>query len=867
MKFRNLILAVALAFLPVVALANMTDQQIIEYIAKEQKRGTSQSEITQQLMKKGVTVQQLQRVKEKYGSSNSRSSRSGGTVTSRRTRGNRVGSAASSDDMSAMNMGTGMGMATMQQGAVSSSSQVNLGRVQSAPGKDGRYDENSSDYTAMNGLVGDMTKPGAIDTLALEDKGPKVYGRDIFTNENVVFEPVMNIPTPANYVLGAGDLLFIDISGASVGSYEAEVSPDGKIMVDDFGVISVGGMTVSAATKRIKSKLGSVYSNSDIVVSLGETRSIQVNVMGEVLVPGTYTMSAFASIFHALYYAGGVSDIGSLREVKLFRAGELIDTFDLYDFILNGNITSQIRLEDNDVVVVSPYLSLVKIDGKVKRPMFYEMKPDETVAQALQYAGGYASNAYTKSMRLNRKGGGLYTIINVDESNINTVQMVDGDSIFVDSLVMRYSNMIEVKGAVFHPGMYELSDNTNSVRKLIEASAGLTEMAMTNRAVIHRLRKDRTLELVRVDLAGIMAGSAADVALCNEDVLFIPTLDVTLQDQVYSIFGDVYSPGVYKFAHNTTVEDLVLQAGGLQKSASNQVKLSRRKTNRDASSSANRTEQYTFTLKDGMVVEGDANFILEPFDEVYVLRSPSFSAPANVMVEGEVCFPGTYGLKADARLSDLFNMCGGLTPQAAENGAYVLRQMNEEELRLRQKSLDNSRFSNTFTIERYTSGAMSDNNKKHLPLSDSLLIERDMREDFYKVAIELKKVLKKPGSSEDLVLRDGDRIVISPQVNTVKLSGAVAYASAVPYVKGERLKFYLRQSGVQPSIRNIRASYVIGPNGQAKAGRRRMEIEPGSEIVLVQRNEPLAVAQKVSIFASIGSTLATVTALVISVLK
>lgn len=845
MKIRSLIFAFALAMMPVVALADMTDSQILEYIAKEQAKGTDQNEIAQQLMKKGVSVKQLQRVKEKYGkagSSNNKSKSARGTEIVSRTRGNNNNS-------------------TMQQ----TPAPVNgMGRVKGLPGRNGRFDEQDGNFMQMQGMIGEMN-PDSTMMYVMPEEGPKVFGRDIFRNEMISFEPNMNIATPSNYVLGAGDVLYIDVYGASQSSIEVEVSPDGKIVVEDYGPISVGGMNIDAASRRIKSKLGGVYADSQFSITLGQTRSIQVNVMGEVAVPGSYTLSAFASVFHALYYAGGVSDIGSLREVKLIRDGKVISTFDLYDYILNGNM-SDVRLQDNDAIVVSPYLALVNVAGKAKRPMYYEMKPTESVGQALKYAGGFASDAYTKTLRLMRKSGGSYSVHNISADNMDSFMVADGDSLAIDSVVMRYSNMVEVKGAVFHPGMYELGTDVKSVKTLVEYAAGLTETAMANRAVIQRMRADRTIETVRVDLSGILEGTAADVTLKNEDVLFIPNQAEFKQDQTMSIFGDVYEPGVYQFAYNTTVEDLVLQAGGLLKSASNQVKVSRRQTDRNATiANANRAEVFTFTLKDNFEVNGSDDFVLEPYDEVYVLRSPTFSSSANVVVEGEVSFPGTYSLNQNTRVSEVLEMCGGVTSLAGENGVYVLRTLTEDELRTRQLRFDQDRYLNAYNIESKASQVQA--GYKALPISDSLLVERYMREDIYKVAVDLKKILKKPGCDEDLVLRDGDRIVVEQVENTVKLGGNVAYRGAVPYVKGKRLAFYLRQGGVPASARNIRMSYLVGPNGKARASRRFMKVEPGSEVVLRQDTEPLANSQKVTLFTTAASALATVAAVVVSVLK
>lgn len=841
MKFTKIVLALLLLAAPSVSWADMTDSQVIEFIAQEQAKGTDQQAIVQQLLKRGVSVQQLQRVKEKYG--------------------NAKGSAQGSSN------GTSLNRSRVNNAPeVVNRNATTMGRRQGMPGGDGKYNPESADFMEMQGLLGGMTPDSTAMFFYEQPRGPKVFGRDIFRNENVVFEPNMNVATPGNYVLGAGDQVFIDIYGATQTSIEATISPDGKIVIDEFGPIALAGMTVDAANKRVKGKLGAAYGDSEITLTVGQTRTIQVNVLGEVAVPGTYTLSAFASVFHALYSAGGVSDLGSLREVKVFRNGREMAAIDLYDYILNGRISNDIRLQDNDAIIVSPYLALVNVAGKAKRPMYYEMKPDESVAQAIKYAGGFAADAYTKTLRLMRKAGGQYRVLNIDQDNMSQILVADGDSLAIDSLVVRYENMVEVKGAVFHPGMYELGSQVRSVKTLVEYAAGITETAMTSRAIIRRMRPDRTLENIRVDLAAVLSDAADDVPLKNEDVLFIPSLEEEKQDQTLSIFGDVYEPGIYQFAHNTTVDDLVLQAGGLLKSASNQVKVSRRATDRNASAAnANRSEVFTFTLKDDFSVNGEEGFVLQPFDEVYVLRSPTYSAPANVTVEGEVNFPGTYSLNQNTRISELLDMCGGLTAQAAKNGVYVMRELDADERRTRQMRLDERRYNNSYNIER--SASQLQPGAKTLPISDSLLVEQIMRDDYYKLAVNLPAVMKDPGCEQDIVLREGDRIIVDPVINTVLLSGSTPYSGAVPYVKGKRLGYYIRQSGSQVNRRGLKMTYVIGPNGQAQAGRRRTVVEPGSEIYMRETTQVLTTSQKITIWTTVGSTFATAAAVVISVLK
>ncbi|MBP5764788.1 MAG: SLBB domain-containing protein [Bacteroidales bacterium] len=799
MKLNKLLILCALMLMPLTATANMTDQQIMKYVAEQQALGTSQQEMIQYLVKRGVTPQQIQTLKQKLSKMKASGDMPDKTVTNGRMR-------------------------TAQNPGSKNSDVLQQEYVQ--PVADSVY-----------------VKPVA------EEKTIKVFGRDIFRNENVSFEPNMNIATPGNYILGAGDQVFIDVYGASQMTIDGTISPDGKITVENVGPVQLGGLTVEQATKRLRSKLGRVYADSKISLTVGQTRTIQVNVMGEVQVPGSYTLSAFATVFHALYSAGGVSEIGSLRNIRLYRNNQLVTTADMYDYILNGQLSGDIRLEDNDVIVVGTYEALVNISGKVKRPMFYEMKPDETVGKALEYAGGFASGAYTKTLRVFRKSGSDYQVLNVSESNKDQLLVADGDSVSIDSISMRYKNMVELRGAVFHEGMYQLSDETHSVAALLAFADGVAEDAYTERAVIQRMRKDRTLETVRIDLQGILDGSSADVELQNEDVLIIPSLQSAHESQTLTLYGDVMEPGVYAFSHNTTVSDFILQSGGLTDKAMD-GELSITVAHRDGTS-------QTLNLDDPLV--------LKPYDQVYVHSRNQDLIGGTVCVEGEVQYEGSYTLTGKtSHISDIISLAGGLTGKAAPNGVYVLRLMNEQELRMRQLGLDYERYRSTYNaILRSTQiqGVTT------LPISDSLLIERYNREDIYKVAVDIRQALKHPGSKYDLLLRDGDRIIVEEEKNVVKLTGSVAYSVHVPYVEGKRVGYYLRQGGLPAKRGNVKRSYIIDQNGRAWSAKRFTKVPSGSEVVLRERTSEMSPTQKTSIFVSVASAVTTAAAIVISVLK
>lgn len=827
MKLNKALLLLSLTLMPLTALADMTDTQIIQYVTEQSAKGTSQAQMLQYLMKQGVTPQRLQQLREKYKKSQS-GSKSSGMTSSDRSRSNSAGTAN--------------------------------GKLMGTAGKYGKYDEASADYMSMQdaltGLVPDSTR---MQETPFMQVGPKIFGHDMFNNTNISFEPNMNIATPANYVLGAGDLIYIDIYGASQLTIEGTISPDGFIVIEEYGPLQLAGLTVEEANRRARAKLSTCYADSKIKLTVGQTRTIQVNVMGEVKAPGSYTLSAFATVFHALYAAGGVSEIGSLRNAKLYRDNQLKAEVDVYDYILNGQLSGDIRLQDNDVLVIAPYSVLVNIAGKARRPMFYEMKPDETIGQAINYAGGLSSDAYTKSMRLVRKAGSKMQVFNIDAYNMDNFTVADGDSLYIDSLLMRYENMVELKGAVFRPGMYQLGDQTNSVKSLMQYADGATETAFLNRAVLQRRRADRTLEVIPIDLDGIMKGRVSDVTLRNEDILFVPDQKNMQEEQTLTIRGEVYEPGIYQFAYNTTIEDLVLQAGGLKESASTEkVTVARR-------DKKGHIETYTFDLKKDFALGDKSGFVLQPNDEVLIKRIEGYTEKQTVSIEGEVFFQGEFSLNNQStRISEVIQMAGGLTESAAQNGVYVLRQMNEEELRVRRNRLDADRYSTTYNSTLRSSQMQG---ITVLPIADSLLVERDTREDLYKVAVDIEAALKHPGSQKDLVLRDGDRIVVEKQMNTVTLSGAVPYHGTVPYVKGKTLKYYLRQGGIRPTQRNLKMSYVVSLNGQATSYRRWREVEPGSTIYLRETTSEMTTTQKITIFSSIASTLATAAAVVIAVLN
>ena len=615
---------------------------------------------------------------------------------------------------------------------------------------------------------------------------------------------------------------------------------------------------MAQANARLRSTLGSRYTSSRVRLTVGQTRTIMVNVMGEVRLPGTYTLSAFATVFHALYMAGGTNELGTLRNIKVYRSGRLVTVVDIYDYILNGRLTGNVRLAEGDVIVVGPYDCLVNISGKVKRPMFYEMKKNESVASLLKYAGSFTGDAYTKAVRVNRKTGREYSVYNVGEFDFSSFQIADGDSVEVDSILPRFANTVEVRGAVFRPGKYNLGGQVNSVRTLLAQAEGVTEKAFTARAVMHRMKSDRTLEAIRVDVAGILSGRVADIPLKENDVLFIPTRSEEIQERTITIRGEVNYPGTYRYAENETVEDFVLQAGGLTDRASSvNVNISRRVTDPKALRPDSVIAQtFTVSLKDGFAIDGRPEFKLMPFDEVYVMRSPAYSEQQNVSVEGEVVFAGMYTLPKDnVRLSELFRKSGGSNGLAYIKGARLMRRANEAEkermravLRMQQEQLQKNLLQ--LSASSNNAGGMQQvaEDAKNAELAKFNV------PDEYPVGIDLDEALKNPGSDADVVLREGDRLIVPKYNGTVKVNGAVMYANTVAYEKGKRASYYIDQAGGYATDAVKNRAYIIYMNGRVAKVSHGARVMPGCEIVVPAKlKRKMSMAETMSLGTSMSS--------------
>lgn len=775
------------------AQSGMTDQQVLEYAKDGVKQGKDQRTIATELARRGVTREQAERVKKLYEQQTN----------------------TDSDNLT----GTAKAEARLRE------------QVQ---------EDNS---TMLD------EKPQAQE-VAQQDA---VFGRNIFNTRNLTFEPNVNIATPPNYRLGPGDEVVIDIWGASQNTIRQQVSPDGTINLEQLGPVFLSGMTIDRAQQYLTGELRKIYSDqsNQIRVTLGNTRTIQINVMGEVVQPGTYALSAFSTVFHALYRAGGVSGIGSLRNVKVSRGGQIVATVDVYQFIMQGKTRDDIRLEEGDVIIVPAYDALVQITGNVKRPMRYEMKKGETLSTLLKYAGGFTSDAYTKSLRIVRQNGKEYQVNTVDDTDYSVCKMHDGDVVTAEAILDRFTNKLEVRGAVYRPGIYELGGKLNTVRELVDKADGLMADAFTGRAVLYRERENKTREVKQIDIRAIMDGTQPDIPLQKNDVLYIPSIHDLEDLGNVQIFGEVTHPGDYPYADNMTLEDLVITAGGLRESASVvRVDVARRiKDPKSTESSATIGQTFSFGLKDGFVVDGEPGFTLQPYDQVFVRRSPGYSAQQNVTVNGEVLYGGTYALTSKSeRISSIIAKAGGATPFAYVKGAKLTRVANEEEIR---------RMQDVVTLLRRQVGE---------EMMDSLGITVQRT---FTVGIDLEAALANPGSDADIVLREGDVISVPEYNNTVKIDGAVMMPNTVSFKKGESVKYYISQAGGYGQNAKKSKKFIIYMNGQIAEvkGNGKKQIEPGCEIIVPSKRKRQFNLSNVVGLASSITSLGTMAAAIAALVK
>lgn len=801
--------------------AQMSDEQVVTLLKSAYSQGLSEQEIGMLLVQKGVTQEQLMRIKERGD--------------------NKENAADNSSVSSRMRTMAGEDVLPGEQRKNSNKDQYLLKDHSGA-------DRRGILLDSVENILGQEKRPSKKGNIENQ-----VFGRSIFENDALTFEPNLNVATSENYVLGPGDEVIVDVWGDSERTIRQQISPDGNIWIETLGPVFLSGLKVSEASAHLKKELTRIYASIDsnttfVKLSLGKIRSIKVNIVGDVLAPGTYTLPSLATLFHALYSAGGVNDIGSLRSVKIGRGGKEIADVDVYSYLLQGRNDLDISLKDGDVILVAPYRNLVLLKGKVKRPMKYELTNTETLSDLLDYAGGFMGEAYKNAVRVIRKSGREHQVFNVEKSDFVNFVLTDGDEVFVDSVLPRFENKIEIQGAVYREGLYALDSSMNTVKQLIEKAEGLREDAFLNRAVLYRNKPDLTLETQAVNIAGIMNGSVPDVALRKNDILYIPSIFDLKEEYTISIQGAIGYPGIYKFAENMSIEDLIVQAGGLKESASVvKIDIARRVKNpKSLEVGTKYVESYTVTLQDGLALtDAGKEFILQPFDEVYVRNSPGYQVQQNVLITGEALFTGTYVLaKKGERVSDLIQKAGGLTPEAYIDGARLMRKKDADEL------------------------AREETMRKLLKQTgkDSIDINQVEVQDYYMVGIDLKEVLTHKGSEYDIVLREGDHLHIPQYTGTVKISGAVMYPNTVAYNKKARLKNYIEQGGGFGARAKKHKVFIVYMNGTVAKSKllSKVKAAPGCEIIvpLKPARKGMGVAEIMGLATSTTSMAALVTSII-----
>ena len=743
-------------------------------------------------------------------------------------------------------------------------------------------------------------------TDSLESDKLEIFGMSIFKSADMSFEPSLNVATPLDYILGAGDEIIIDVYGASETTYQEVVSPDGSILISGVGPISLGGVSIKEAKNRIFNRLSSIYSglkgrnaNTFIQVSLGQVRSIKVNVVGNVVQPGTYELSSFSTAFNALYFAGGPTENGSLRKIEVVRAGKKIAELDVYKYLFEGDAAENPQLLDQDVIIVKPYLNRVKLAGNVKQPAVYELKEDETIEYLFQFSGGFSNGAFKEFITIDRVGEKEREVATIDRANFALEKSMDGDSIFVTKVLDTYLNRVKIDGAVNRPGYYQLTSNL-TLSSLIEKANGLRQDAYLKRGNVIRLSQTLTLKNLSFDVSEVINGNQ-DLLLSPDDMIQISSIFDLTEEKNITIRGQVRNPGVFPYIDSMKVEDIVNISGGLKEDASTTtVEVARRLTSDEDLSKS--SEIFTFTINGDLAINDEASsFLLKPFDLVLIKSTPFVRQHKVVRIEGEVNFPGFYALATNEdKISDLIERAGGLTRYGYPEGASLIRrteyyrtefekeelnaliearrtELEEKFIRDNPNGLENysliedqlieyeKELTEAFKIEESTdeleARIFRAQELRKLLVRDSVsgseeLIERQA------IGIELDKIINQPKSRYDLILRDGDLISVPKQLETVRVQGEVLYPNTVRFQDGVSFKNYVSASGGFSSKAKVGKSYIVYANGSAKRTksflffRKFPKVKPGADIIVPQREERRKLT--VQEILGISSSLATI---------
>lgn len=686
----------------------------------------------------------------------------------------------------------------------------------------------------------ELSKKEVKEPAVVEEK--KLFGYSFFNTDKLTFEPNATAPISASYLIGLHDVIVVDVWGNSQMTYQFTVDQNGNVSIPEVGQVMVGGINFEDAEKKILSKLNRIYADlsSDTPktfasVSIAQIRSISVNVIGEAITPGTYIVPGTASVFSALYLAGGPSENGSFRDIKLIRDDEVINEIDIYEYLIHGKAENNVTLRDGDVIIIEPYHQRIIIEGEFKRTGLFETKKGESVTDVVEYAGGFNENAYTHRLELYRKNGRDQEFIDVLEDNYSKIALANGDSIVAGKVLSRFQNIVAITGAVYRPGNYELTEGL-TLSQLIDNADGLREDAFLDRGVITRLAKDFTLTSISFDVADVVNGEI-DFDIKKDDNISISSIHDLREFRTVEIYGEVKEPGSFNFKEGMTLSDIVYESGGFLESASEAfIEVARRLGKEEEAKLTDRVSQvYQKQIsRDLRLLGDDGSFVLQPFDKIFIRQLPGFAKQSVVTLSGEIAYSGQYALTTHKdRVSDLIARCGGFSPNAYPKGAMLTRQ-----------------------IEKGTKSVM---------LKDELISRstsvKSTSLDFEVVGISLDEIMKNPGGKDDVFLLDGDEIFVPRKSQVVKVTGEVLNPISSTYTKGRKLKKYVSGAGGFAVNAKKNKVYVVYPNGTASDTKSFLgirsypKLEAGAEII-VPTKAPANVAS-VAAWVGILSSLAT----------
>jgi len=708
---------------------------------------------------------------------------------------------------------------------------------------------------------------------------PKIFGEDLFKNSKISFEPNLRMATPKSYVIGPDDELLIDLTGDNEANYNLKVTPDGTIRLQYVGLISVGGLTIEEATSKIRAAMSKTYpglrtGRSNIAVNLGNIRSIKVTIIGESVKPGSYTLSSLSTVFNALYASGGPNKNGSFRKIQVIRNSKVVANVDVYDFLLKG-IQKSVRLQDQDVINIPVYDTRVEMSGEVKRPALYEALKTESLQNVIDFAGGFTSQAYTANIKVLQNTSKERKIVDVDADHFATYTPANGDKYIVEKILDRFANRVEISGAVFRPGKYELEKGM-TLKQLIQKADGLKEDAFLNRGYISRLNLDNTPALLSFDVEKIVNGTQTDIPLQREDKVTISSIFDLRDEYRVEIKGEVRNPGIFKYGDNMNLESLIQQAGGFNEGATpKRIEISRRVKNSDAMSVAATTAKiFTVNVDQDLKLTGEP-FVLQPFDIVSVRGSEGYQIQKIVKIEGEVLYPGTYTIqRKDEKIADIIKRAGGLTAMAFPAGASLRRPGPSADTtkKVNVKNNKDQRVLSRGEKEEFEKLQ----NLKRLQIAqgvkDTTSLRQDssiLKSDF--VGIDLVRILKDSTSRYNLLLEDGDIIAIPKQLQTVRVTGEILKPINIVYKQGKTMAEYINESGGFTYNANKRGAYIVYANGSIRSTKKFLffydypVVKPGAEI-FVPKHAP---REKIGIQGLVGiaSALASVALIFVTILK